>query len=76
MEFGSWAVPADAVEVSVCYGENSREDIVEAVAQVVDDDYIIARFQEFEYCVAADETESAGDEYKLFVVREGRGYIE
>lgn len=47
MEFDFWAVPADPVEVLVCYGEDPREDIVEAVAEVVDDDYIVACFQEF-----------------------------
>ena len=42
MEFGFWAMPADGEEVTVCDGEDSCEDFVEAVAQVVDDDYIIA----------------------------------
>jgi hypothetical protein len=76
MEFSFRAMPADAVEVSVCKGENSSEDMLEAVAEVVDDDYIVAGFQKFQYCVTTDESEAAGDENKLVVFREERGILE
>lgn len=46
------------------------EDGLEGIAQVVDDDYIIARLEEFERGVGADEAEAASDEDVLAVERE------
>jgi hypothetical protein len=69
MEFSFGALATGAVEVTICYRQDSGEDITKAVAQVVYNDYIVSSFQEFQGCVAANESEAAGDENKVGLLR-------
>jgi hypothetical protein len=65
MEFNFGALAASAVKVTICYRQDSGEDITKAVAQVVYNDYIVPSFQEFQGCMASNESEAAGDENKV-----------
>lgn len=64
------------VTVQFCGQQDPGEDMTVAVAQVVDDEHIVSRFQQLQTGVAADESEAASDQDILLAVPDGRQCIQ